>query len=86
MRAKFGILDPHEQDDALIDDLLALLHAQRVDFTPFFRALSSAVLEDPAAGTIALRRTLPRSTLGPTAGRHDCATQGSGTRRPPPKR
>jgi uncharacterized protein YdiU (UPF0061 family) len=35
-------------DGALIDDLLALLHAQRVDFTSCFRALSSAVRGDVA--------------------------------------
>jgi serine/tyrosine/threonine adenylyltransferase len=46
MRAKLGILERHAQDDALFADLLALLHAQRVDFTLFFRTLP-AVLRDP---------------------------------------
>ncbi|MDP8928991.1 MAG: YdiU family protein [Actinomycetota bacterium] len=37
MAAKLGLDGP---DRTLIDDLLALLHAQRVDFTQFFRALA----------------------------------------------
>ncbi|MGH2839666.1 MAG: protein adenylyltransferase SelO [Solirubrobacteraceae bacterium] len=43
MRAKLGLADGPGEDDALIDDLLALLHAQRIDFTSCFRALSSSV-------------------------------------------
>ncbi len=46
MRAKLGLADGQRDDGALIDDLLALLHAQRVDFTSCFRALSSWVLGD----------------------------------------
>jgi uncharacterized protein YdiU (UPF0061 family) len=38
MAAKLGLGAP---DTSLVQDLLALLHAQRVDFTRFFRALSS---------------------------------------------
>jgi uncharacterized protein YdiU (UPF0061 family) len=48
MHAKLGLTDGVGEDDALIDDLLALLHAQTVDFTSCFRALSSSVLGDPA--------------------------------------
>jgi serine/tyrosine/threonine adenylyltransferase len=49
MRAKLGVANAQRSDDgALIDDLLVLLHAQRVDFTSFFRALSSSVLGDAA--------------------------------------
>jgi uncharacterized protein YdiU (UPF0061 family) len=48
MRAKLGLADGQADDDALIDDLLALLRAQRIDFTACFRALSSSVLGDPA--------------------------------------
>src|SRR5918997_149735 len=48
MRAKLGVLDAQPFDGALIDDLLALLHAQNVDFTSCFRALSSAVRGDAA--------------------------------------
>ncbi len=48
MRAKLGLADARRGDDALIDDLLALLEAPRIDFTTFFRALSSAVLGDAA--------------------------------------
>jgi uncharacterized protein YdiU (UPF0061 family) len=43
MRAKLGMADAQGDDGALIDDLLVLLHAQRVDFTSCFRALSSSV-------------------------------------------
>jgi len=48
MRAKLGVTVGQRQDRDLIDDLLALLHAQRVDFTSCFRALSSSVLGDTA--------------------------------------
>jgi uncharacterized protein YdiU (UPF0061 family) len=47
MRAKMGLGDAQRGDGELIDDLLALLHAQKVDFTSFFRALSSSVLGEP---------------------------------------
>ena len=43
MAAKLGLDGP---DRALIDDLLALLHAQRVDFTQFFRALARNRAQD----------------------------------------
>jgi uncharacterized protein YdiU (UPF0061 family) len=46
MRAKLGVADGQGDDGALIDDLLALLHAQKVDFTSCFRALSSSVRGD----------------------------------------
>ena len=48
MCAKLGLADGLGEDEALIDDLLTLLHAQGVDFTSFFRALSSSVLGDGA--------------------------------------
>ncbi len=46
MRAKLGLSGAEPEDGALIDDLLALLHAQRVDFTQLFRALSSSLFGD----------------------------------------
>jgi uncharacterized protein YdiU (UPF0061 family) len=46
MRAKLGMADRQEEDDALIDGLLTLMHTHRVDFTSCFRALSSSVLGD----------------------------------------
>jgi uncharacterized protein YdiU (UPF0061 family) len=46
MRAKLGVADGRPEDGALIDDLLALLDAQRVDFTSCLRALSSSVRGD----------------------------------------
>ena len=48
MRAKLGMTRAQEDDGALIDDLLALLGDQRVDYTSCFRALSSALLGDAA--------------------------------------
>jgi serine/tyrosine/threonine adenylyltransferase len=48
MRAKLGIREDRGGDDALIADLLELLRTQRVDYTSFFRALSSAVRGDAA--------------------------------------
>jgi uncharacterized protein YdiU (UPF0061 family) len=46
MRAKLGLAAGDREDDELIDDLLALLEAQTVDFTAFFRALSSSLRAD----------------------------------------
>jgi uncharacterized protein YdiU (UPF0061 family) len=48
MRAKLGLAAGLGEDEALVDDLLALLHAQSVDFTTCFRALSSALRGDRA--------------------------------------
>ena len=48
MRAKLGLGDAQPGDGELIDDLLALLHAQKVDFTSCFRALSSSILGEAA--------------------------------------
>ncbi len=48
MRAKLGMTDDREGDGRLIDDLLELMQAQGADYTALFRALSSAVLEEPA--------------------------------------
>ena len=46
MRAKLGLADGAPEDGELIDDLLAVLGSQQVDFTSFFRALASAVRGD----------------------------------------
>jgi len=46
IRAKVGLADGRPEDGALIDDLLALLHAQGVDYTSCFRALSSSLRGD----------------------------------------
>jgi uncharacterized protein YdiU (UPF0061 family) len=43
MAAKLGLREP---DEALVADLLALLHAQRVDWTTFFRALPRGQARD----------------------------------------
>jgi uncharacterized protein YdiU (UPF0061 family) len=43
MAAKLGLTDVRGQDGSLSDDLLALVHAQGVDYTSCFRALSSAL-------------------------------------------
>jgi uncharacterized protein YdiU (UPF0061 family) len=48
MRAKLGLADGAPEDGELVEDLLLVLHAQRVDFTSFFRALSGSVRGDDA--------------------------------------
>jgi serine/tyrosine/threonine adenylyltransferase len=48
MRAKLGMDDEQPGDDDLMDELVSLLQAQRVDLTSCFRALSAAVLGDTA--------------------------------------
>jgi serine/tyrosine/threonine adenylyltransferase len=48
MRAKLGLSSEDAADTPLIDDLLARLAANHVDYTIFFRALCNAA-EDPAA-------------------------------------
>jgi uncharacterized protein YdiU (UPF0061 family) len=55
MHAKLGLDGP--SDDALVDDLLALMQAQSVDFTSCFRALSSSLRGDEQA---------PRTLFGET--------------------
>jgi uncharacterized protein YdiU (UPF0061 family) len=46
MRAKLGLTATGDTTDALIDDLLALLHRQGVDYTSTFRALSALLRGD----------------------------------------
>jgi uncharacterized protein YdiU (UPF0061 family) len=46
MRAKLGLADEREGDDQLVAELLRLMHAQKVDFTSCFRALSKAARGD----------------------------------------
>jgi uncharacterized protein YdiU (UPF0061 family) len=48
LRSKLGLDGGPLRDAALLDDLPALLHAQRVDFTSFFRALSATLRGDDA--------------------------------------
>jgi uncharacterized protein YdiU (UPF0061 family) len=48
MRAKLGLTGSEGEDPELIDDLLALLQAQEVDFTSAFRALSASARGDDA--------------------------------------
>jgi len=54
MRAKLGLTGDRGDDRALLDELLALMHAQRVDFTAGFRALSAAAARGDAAPARAL--------------------------------
>ncbi len=50
MRAKLGLGNQDRADaDVLLDPLRAMLHAQKVDYTSFFRALSPALVGDSAA-------------------------------------
>ena len=43
MRAKLGLQQSHDEDIELVNDLLALMAAQHIDFTIFFRQLSESV-------------------------------------------
>jgi len=46
MRAKLGFDGVAEGDVEIVNDLLALLHSERVDFTSFYRALSRSLRGD----------------------------------------
>ena len=48
MRAKLGLPDAQPDDRALVEDLLQLLAAERVDFTIFWRRLSLAMAQGPS--------------------------------------
>jgi uncharacterized protein YdiU (UPF0061 family) len=48
MRTKLGMTDERPGDDALIDELLALLYAQRVDYTSALRALAATLAGEGA--------------------------------------
>ncbi|MEM1504095.1 YdiU family protein [Domibacillus sp. 8LH] len=48
MRAKLGILNEEAGDEALIEELLSLMHKHRADYTNTFRALTSDEREDTA--------------------------------------
>ena len=45
MRGKLGLATAHDSDDALAQDLFALLQAQQADFTMLFRSLASSVAQ-----------------------------------------
>ncbi|MFN8490699.1 MAG: YdiU family protein [Caldilineaceae bacterium] len=47
MRAKLGLVTRAEADLALVNNLYAAMDGQQVDFTQFFRSLSTAVLGNP---------------------------------------
>lgn len=49
MRQKLGLVRAEEEDKALIQDLLALLHEAEMDYTCFFRSLSDASVSFPRA-------------------------------------
>jgi uncharacterized protein YdiU (UPF0061 family) len=48
MRAKLGLTEADDLTDALVDDLLTLLHEHAVDYTVAFRALSASLRGDAA--------------------------------------
>ena len=66
-RAKLGLDGADDGDGALVEDLLALLHAQHVDFTSFFRALSTG--SDESAGDAARARFPEPDAFDPWATR-----------------
>jgi serine/tyrosine/threonine adenylyltransferase len=83
MGAKLGLAGVGEADDVLIEDLLALLHEQRVDVTSAFRALASVARGEPAPGRTLFPdaapfdawcgRWLPRLDAGSAGGRAEVA-------------
>lgn len=48
MRAKLGIMNEEAEDEALIEELLNLMHKHRADYTNTFRALTFDQLEETA--------------------------------------
>ncbi len=46
MRAKLGLVSVGDDDQALFDDLLDLLHRDRLDYTGFFRSAATALRTD----------------------------------------
>lgn len=48
MRRKFGLASEDAADLALAEDMLAIMHNQRIDFTQFFRHLAKAAAGDNA--------------------------------------
>ena len=68
MRAKLGLTEADDVTGALIDDLLTLLHAQAVDYTSCFRALSASLRGDAApAHTLFAEAFCVRRLGGPLA-------------------
>lgn len=67
MNRKLGLADKHDGDAALVQSLLDLLHADRVDMTIFFRQLGAvAGVRDPAiVGDAAAAMVGPTSSGGP---------------------
>ena len=68
MRAKLGLDRGRRRDDALIDDLLTLLHAQRVDYTSLLPGAVGVGARRRGTGPSAASPTPARSTPGRTAG------------------
>ena len=63
MRAKLGLSEPQDEDDALIEDLLDALTRAKTDFTRFFRGLgsnASEVAETQSEASAPLRQWLGR--------------------------
>jgi uncharacterized protein YdiU (UPF0061 family) len=80
MRAKFGLVEAHEEDAALIQDLLALMHLHHVDYTSFFRSLSlfrtgAALLNESLRDCF-----LDREVFDQWARRYKSRLDGEGTR------
>jgi serine/tyrosine/threonine adenylyltransferase len=50
MRAKLGLATARDDDQALFDDLLDLLHRERVDYTGFFRSAADGLRSRLAGG------------------------------------
>jgi len=83
MAAKMGIRIWHHEDEALLDDLLKLMHEQQADFTLTFRRLADAVrgqeqgfldlFIDREAARVWLERVMQRYAADPIE--NGCASQ-----------
>jgi uncharacterized protein YdiU (UPF0061 family) len=62
-RAKLGLVSAHEKDDQLLQALLGILAANRVDFSVFFRRLSSLKRDDASADTTLTDLFIDRAAL-----------------------
>jgi uncharacterized protein YdiU (UPF0061 family) len=51
MRAKLGLFTRDDDDEALINDLLAWMHRRSADFTTTFRSLTARRLMEPSTNT-----------------------------------
>ncbi|MDH4188444.1 MAG: YdiU family protein [Nitrospira sp.] len=70
MRTKLGLIETKDEDAALIQDLLALMHRHHVDYTLFFRTLSSFQTGSTAPNDVLRDFFVDRESFDQWAGRY----------------